>query len=361
MIFVTQVIDPDDPALGIAVSWADALSQRCARLLVIANEVRPTRRELDFEVISLGKEHQHGRARRLAAYQRALFANLRSQKWDAILAHMCPDYATAAAPLAKCARVPILLWCTAATSYTVRLKVAEFVTDHIVTSLPGSYPGRHRSVHVIGHGTTLRAAPDAGSLSMSPPWKILALGRTSPSKGFHRIIDGFAAAVAQGLDATLEIVGPSTTTPEGIHRQSLIAQVEAIGMTDRITIAGPVPSSDVPDLIRSAHLLVNATVDGSGDKVVFEALANHRFVLASSSSFATLLSDFQDVAMFDRDDPSSLAARLLEFERRVLPRYRDVVDVLADRVARHHSVDGWADQVLGIAVHGHSSHRTATT
>jgi hypothetical protein len=70
--------------------------------------------------------------------------------------------------------------------------------------------------------------------------------------------------------------------------------------------------------------------------VVYEAAASCLPALASNPVFDDLL---PAELRFERDDPASLAERLRELDRRRRPELREIV-------ARDHSVDHWADEVL---------------
>src|SRR4051812_47919361 len=77
IVFVTQLVDPDDPVLGFVVAQIEALATRCERLVVIANEVRVDHDALPCRVISLGKEHGAHRLLRGLRYERALLQSTR--------------------------------------------------------------------------------------------------------------------------------------------------------------------------------------------------------------------------------------------------------------------------------------------
>ena len=102
LVFVTQLIDPDDPALGFSSSLVAALAAELDHVDVVANEVRgappfPS----NVRVHSLGKERGAGRLERGWRFERTV-ARLLSDRDDAALfAHMCPDYLTLATPIAK--------------------------------------------------------------------------------------------------------------------------------------------------------------------------------------------------------------------------------------------------------------------
>lgn len=347
LIFVTQVLDRDDPTLGFVVGWASALAVRSRRLVVIANEVRRIPADVPFEVETLGKERGSGRAQRALAYERILTRLFRGDRWSAVVAHMCPVYLTAAAPMAKAYSTPTYLW-YAHPAYTLKLRIAEVLADGILTSLPGAYPGRDGSVHIIGQATDVLGVEPSPRRTGDATLRLLALGRTSPSKGFDHILRGFADATRRGLSATLRIVGPTITSEEASHRKELLKLVSDLGLTGRATVEPPVRSTDVPELLRSTDVLVNAMVDGSGDKVVFEAIAAGRIPVASNRCFLPVVGGLEQRLDFDRDSPLSLADRLIECAALSRSDYEAIAFRLRERVRTDHSLDSWAESVLRI-------------
>jgi hypothetical protein len=70
-------------------------------------------------------------------------------------------------------------------------------------------------------------------------------------------------------------------------------------------------------------------------------------VLASNPVFDELFSGYP--LMFDRDSPESLAERLRWFAGLGDAGRADIGRTLRERVARHHSVDTWADAIIEAA------------
>jgi glycosyltransferase involved in cell wall biosynthesis len=179
--------------------------------------------------------------------------------------------------------------------------------------------------------------------------RLLGLGRTSPSKGFDGLIRSLAKVRADGLDASLRIVGPSTTPSEHRHLVELGRLVDELGVRDAVTITGGVRPDQVPGVIRESSALLNAMISGSADKVVFEAMALGRPVLVANSAFAPLLAGLPLDLSFDRSDESDLAIAI----RRLADAGNDpLVETLRElrlRVEQGHSLEGWADRVMGLA------------
>jgi glycosyltransferase involved in cell wall biosynthesis len=345
VIFVTQVLDPDDPVLGFVPIYLRPLSARVDRLVVIANEVRAVPPDLDAEVLSLGKEHGYGRARRLARYQ-SFLSRYGAGSPSAVMAHMCPIYLSLAAPVGRLHAMRMLLW-FAHPADTWRLRVAERVADAVVTTSPGSYPHPSAKLHCIGQGIDVQTF--AASPATDGPLRLLALGRTSPDKGYPVLIEAVAKVIRRGTPVELRIVGSATTPAEHRHRSELERLVADAGLTGQVIIEAGVPHAEVPELIAGSSVLVNTTVDGSCDKTVFEAAACGRVVLASSRSFEAFLSGLSTYLRYRPGDVDQLADRIVEVGALSLESRRELGLELRDRVVREHSNLHWAEQVAALA------------
>ena len=347
IIFVTQVLDAADPVLGASADLVRALGIKCDGLAVVANEVRAVPSDLDAEVISLGKETGAGRALRWLRYQRAVTRLSRRMRADALLAHMCPVYLNLVAPIAKSLGVRTILW-YAHPARTPGLRLAERLADVVLTSLPGAYPGATRKVVAIGQAIDMQAFPYAEPRVSDGPLRLLALGRTSPSKGYPVAIRGIARACERGVDVRLRIVGPSTTAAERRHRDELRRLIDGLGLKQTITLESEVPRGETRGLLQWCDAVVNTTIPGSGDKAVFEAMATGRPVVVSNPAFASVVSDLPLSLTFSNGNAEELADRIVELTLSKPGHRAELGWELRNRVEQGHSVDHWADGVLGL-------------
>ena len=350
LVFVTQKIDERDPVLGFVPRLVAALADRVDVVTVIANEVTSPLPALpaNVSVASLGKERGASQVARGLRYERLLAGAARRGRADALLAHMCPEYLDLAAPVAKAFRFPLMLW-FAHPARSQALTIADRLADAVLTSLPGAYPIDSEKVHVIGQATDVRGLSPCEERSGAGPFRVVAIGRTSPAKRFDVVIRAAAMTAEKGRDVEVRIVGPSVTHEEERHRDELVALVERLGLGKRVRIVPGVPPVEVRDVICGADVLVNAMVAGSGDKVVFEAAVLGRPVVVSNPAFRDLLADLPLDLTFPEGEASILAERLHTIANADAATLQDVTRTLRDRVQREHSLEHWADAVVQIA------------
>src|ERR671922_2349256 len=109
LLFVTQQVDPDHPALGATVPKIAALARRVDEVVVLADGAVPDALPGNARVRTFGARTKAGRG---ARFETALAAELRGLRGGAAVAHMCPIYAVLAAPLVRPLRIPLVLWYT---------------------------------------------------------------------------------------------------------------------------------------------------------------------------------------------------------------------------------------------------------
>jgi glycosyltransferase involved in cell wall biosynthesis len=333
IVFVTQQVDPASPVLGATVAKIRALAARVEEVAVLADGAVTDALPENCRVHLFRSGTKVGRG---ARFEAALVRELRPRP-AAVIAHMCPIYAVLAAPLARPLGVRIVLWFTHWKASRL-LRAAERVSTAVATVEPRTFPLQSRKVHAIGHGIDL-AEFHCAERHVDGRLELLSLARTSPAKGLETIV----RAVALVPNVRLVQHGPSLTEEERRHRIRLESLVAELGVGDRVEIGNPVPRGAVPALLGHADALVNNMQAGATDKAVYEAAATCLPVLASNPA----LDGFLPAELrFERDDPEGLAARiqsLASVDRAGLGRE------LRDRVERDHSVEGWADRIVGLA------------
>ena len=284
-------------------------------------------------------------------YMRALVPLLLSRRRpDALIAHMCPIYLVLAAPLAKIVRMPLAMWYTH-WAIDWELRVATALADVALSVDRRSYPIDGPKVLGIGHGIDVAqfaardaAPPETGTL------RLLALGRTSPSKGFATLVRACGRVQRDGVELEVAIHGASTTDEERRHRRELEEVIEAEGLTGIVSVGQALPRPQVPALVRGADAVVNTTwsqpAGGALDKVVYEAAACGVPVLACNPYFDEFLGDLPVDLLFASDNDADLARALREFAGADVGRREAAGRELRRRVETGHSIDSWANAVV---------------
>ncbi len=349
IVFLTQAVDVDDAILGATVAKLRALAGRVEELHVICDRVG--RHDLPDNV-SLATWASSSRVARGSRMLAALVPILARRRPDAVIAHMCPIYLVLAAPFAKPLGAKLLIWYT---HWTVdrTLELATRLCDAALSVDVRSYPLASPKVIAIGHGIDAdEFAPRAAAPPAVAPIRLVAIGRTSPSKGFETLLRALELGREQGLDATLELRGPSTTDEERRHRGELEAIAAGPALAGRVQIEAPIPRGEVPELLRGFDAVVNATRGqtrgGALDKAVYEAAACAVPVIACNPHFDDFLAGLPLELHFRSADSADLVRVLVGYAASSTDERTATGAELRRRVEVGHSTETWADGVVRV-------------
>jgi glycosyltransferase involved in cell wall biosynthesis len=343
LVFLTQSVDRSDPVLAATVPKIAALAERVDELEVVAR--RGVAAALPAGV-RLQTFDAPSKLRRALSFAAALSSALHRRP-DAVVAHMIPLYAIAAAALARPRGVRVVLWYTHWKA-PLSLRLAERLVHGVVSVDRRSFPFSSPKLTAIGHGIDVgefpcRAPGADGSL------RLLALGRYSPAKGLDLVLRGLRRALDRGVDASLAAHGLAGNDLEQRHRRELERLVDELGLRERVRVEGPVPRAELPRLFAGVDLLVNNMRAGAPDKVVYEASAGCLPVLASNPVFDELFAGLEPRLSFARESADDLAERLEAFAALDAGDRAELGRALRRRVAERHSVETWAEGILAAA------------
>lgn len=335
---ITQAVDDDDPVLSATVPKLRALAARLEELVVVTG--RAGRHDLppNVRVVSFGASD---RVRRGARYFAAVAPLLARRRVDALLAHMSPIYLVLAAPLARPARVPLLLWYTHPHASRT-LRIASGLASRRLTADATSFPLAVGAVS-IGHGIDVEAFT-CREPAAERPLDVLALGRYSAVKGYESILRATRRAVERGVELTVTIHGPVSNEAERRHRDQLERLRDELGLERHVFLLDPLPPPAARRRLGEADALVSNTRIGSADKAVLEACA---------SCVPPIASTWRDVVpeslRFEAGDEAGLAERLRELAAVPAAERARLGRELRELVAARHSADSWADAVVRVA------------
>jgi glycosyltransferase involved in cell wall biosynthesis len=342
LIFITQVVDRSDPNLGATRAKIAALARRVDEVVVLCDRGGADGLPDNCRVRTFGAARRPQRAFRYVA---VLAEELRGRP-VAVIAHMVPLYAVVAAPLVRMRRVPLMLWYTHWNAHAV-LRLAAIVCTQLLSVDERSFPLFSRKVHGIGHGIDL---DEFACLPPSPtegrPLRVLSLGRYSPPKKLDELIEGVRIARGRGIDVRIDVFGTTGSPVLDAYKRRLEELVSRPEYADFASVGGAIPRTELAPVYAAADIVASDFI--SPDKVVLEACASCRPALASDKSFDQLFKGIEPPLAFERGRPESLADRIQGLAALDDDGRYAIGRELRDRVRRHHSVDTWADAILGL-------------
>jgi len=189
-----------------------------------------------------------------------------------------------------------------------------FFCRHLKNELGLVDPDRvHLNYHGLDPRVLARATlgPRAGGGGDQQTVRIVSIGRLVPTKGHDTVIRALARLVANGVDASLEIVG------SGPLEASLRQEAETAGITDRVHLRGALAFADVLETLEAAdmfclapRLLPGHPPDGIPN-VIAEAMAlGVPVVTTRVSAIPELVEDGVTGRLVEVDDDAALADAL---------------------------------------------------
>lgn len=140
--------------------------------------------------------------------------------------------------------------------------------------------------------------------------RVLSVGRLSPEKGQHGLIQAFAAVRAAGIDAELRILG------DGPERSRLENLIQELGLEGSVTLGGRVPAAQVvAELAQSDVFAISSFMEGL-PVVLMEALAMEVPVVAPAvAGIPELIQHGESGLLFAVSDWQSLSRKLIRILR----------------------------------------------
>jgi len=193
--------------------------------------------------------------------------------------------------------------------------------------------------------TVVRVIPKAIRIASFQPWHeppgepiITYIGRLSPEKGVHVLVQAMADVVRDVPKAKLRLVGVAS---DGEYLQLLRSLIYKYDLNSSIFFWGGVAETDLPSIYQSTQIVAIPSIHESFGRVAIEAMAAGRPVVASA------IEGLEEVVKADEcgvlvpvNDPSQLAAAVVDLLLQPLQAV-EIGKRAADKVKRY----DW-DQVL---------------
>lgn len=342
---ITQKLDPADSILAFTIAWVRALAARVEALEVLCLEAKiaPDALPSNVTVWSMGKERGVGRARRLAAFYRALFRL--APKIDAIFCHMIPRFAYLAAAVAVPFNLPVYLW------YTHRqdnreLRVATALCKQVFSAMPESFPFETPKLIAVGHGIDTALFSPLAVAPVTPPL-IVQVARLMPIKHQGTLLQ--AVAALSDLPLSVAIVGSVPAGQDVGYESQLRDLARTLGVADRVQFTGSLPADAVCGLYRRATAAVNLSPPGLFDKAALESMMVGTPTVVANPAFDGLLRDHAPLLRISAPDNVDGLATALRRLLTLPPAARaDIALDVLGRARIAHSLDGLMDRLVAI-------------
>jgi glycosyltransferase involved in cell wall biosynthesis len=336
VLMLVQQIEESHWLRGFIVRWVRELAAQVEQVQVITLELGQADLPANVTIQTMGKERGYGRLREVIAFYRALARVIRDV--DVIFSHMTPRYTWLAAPLALIFRKPQVLWYTHPQIHW-ELRLATALSRRVVTASETSFPLQTPKLCVLGHGIdTDFFSPTTGRGDLlgrpnTQPY-ILLVGRLTRIKNRTLLL----RALPQ-IEAQVVFIGGTASEADTAYVEELKSLAADLGVADRVTFTGALPTQEVRDWNRQAAIAVNLTPSGSFDKTVLESMATCTPTVVAHHGFDDLLGESASRFRIESpDDLEGLIAQLKDLLNLSAEERLTLMTPIRQRVVAAHSL-----------------------
>lgn len=347
LLMTTQVIDPDHPILGFSHTWASKLAERVEKLYIVALSVGKHSLPENVKVYSLGREHGVNKIGKFFLFQRYVAPLILGRKVDGVFVQQTEINAILAAPYAKLMGTPIIIFKAHSKSLRTSLKIANILIDRALTSTEVAYPLDTPKKMVTGQGIDTDFFSPSPDKKENNPRRVIAVGRLSPIKNYELQIEAINILVNQRGRKNISYHIYGAPDPES-YEKKMFEMVREYGITGYVHFEGATDFRNMPEIYKSCDVLIHSCDTESLDKVVLEAMACSKLAITSIQSYRSELKEYSDLLISRPNDAVDLADKIEGILSLPKNEYDKLGNNLRGIVIRHHNIDHFADQVVGV-------------
>lgn len=284
ILIITQKVDVNDPILGFFHNWLREFSKH-SDITVICLEKGFYDLPNNVNVISLGKEKPTAlfgseKASYIFNFYKAIFKY--RNNYENIFVHMNQEYVILGGLFWKLIGKKIFLWRNHPYG-NIFTKISIFLSDKVFCTSPQSFTAKYKktSIMPVGIDTALFKRNDKINKIKN---SILSLGRISPIKKTHDIINAFNKLDYSEKDYHLNIVG-SALDSDTAYCNNIKNNIRK----SKITWHDSCRNIESVNHYNENELFINLTPSGSLDKTILEAMSSECLVLTSNDYFKNIL------------------------------------------------------------------------
>jgi glycosyltransferase involved in cell wall biosynthesis len=371
LLITTQKVDYTDDNLGFFHDWIKEFAKHCEKVTVICLFKGACDLPANVEVISLGKtkeDYQNGSEGKFARRLNFIFKFYKTiwekrRDYDAVFVHMNPEYVVLGGLFWKITGKKIGLWFTHK-SVKCSLRIAEKFVDEIFTASKESFRLQSGKINVVGHGIDLHKFQISNNKHQinskseilnskqiqNFKFKILTIGRISPSKDYGTLINAIKMLCDEGKGGAIEvkIVGGSGTKEQEEYFEKIKKDVKDKGLDGVIKFIGAVSANETPKFYQDADLFISTSLTGSLDKAVLEAMASGIMVASCNDSVVKdIFGEIENRFGFKKGDSLMLSQKIKDAMAIGQPERMKLGEEMRAIVKRDHEIGGLIQRICG--------------
>ena len=326
LLIYCNKFDETDDLFGFFPSWVYALLSRFEKVIIATPQSGQFKECANLSVNSLGARQSV--FKRLLKFYFMLFQKRR--EYDAAFFLMAPNWLVGSKFILSILGKESILW-YAVWKKTLKLKLAAWLADRIVTSVPEAFPFRTPKLSVVGQGVdTDFFKPDP---SLQKKNDFLFVGRISPIKKLGLIVE----QVVQLDDFKLNIIGSPANDGDEKYLDKIKRTVSLKGAENKVIFHGKIEHDKILPFYQNSEFFVNLTPTGSFDKTTLEAMASGCIILSANLALKRFLS--RELSEKLIIEPNKIAKKIETIKNLSDIEKDEIKKQLRQAVLENHSLD----------------------
>jgi glycosyltransferase involved in cell wall biosynthesis len=338
LLIVTQKVDINDDVLGSFYNWFEEFARYCEKVIIICLYKGEEHFSQNVKVLSLNKEQGGSKLKYLFNFYKYIWRERKN--YDAVFVHMNQEYILLGGLLWKLWGKKISLW-YAHKNIPPSMRFSEKLADVIFTSTRSGFRLSSKKVRVVGQGIdTDKFEIRSAKSETNSEFKIISVGRISPSKNYETLIEAMDILKREGLKIKADIIG-GVGLPEHENYYSKIRQmVREKNLEEVVNFFGPVSNREIIPLLQSSDMFTSMGLTGSLDKAVLEAMACGLVILTCNEALVEVLDKYKykENMIYVKGDYKELADKIKFFSAMDIEERKKIGQDLRNIVVENHSL-----------------------
>jgi len=273
LLIITQKVDLDDPVLGFFHNWIARLAPHFEKVVVIALGVGRHDLPENVKVFSLGKKLEASSQKLVARIKYALnfYRFIFGLEYDSVFVHMNQEYILLGGWFWKLLGKKIFFWRNHPKG-NFWTRIAIWLSNKVFYTSLSSFTAKFKKsvIMPVGINTNLFKPHNLNPIIHN---SILCLGRISPIKNVHLMLETARILREKGIAFTFDIVGDPVNPEDSEYKKKLVNENKDLIGSGHVNFTMGAPNHKTPEIYSSHEIFINLTPSGSMDKTILEAAA----------------------------------------------------------------------------------------
>lgn len=287
LLIITQTVDVDDPVLGFFHNWIEKLAGKFEKVEVICLQKGSYNLPPNVTVHSLGKENLATSYFLLATKLKYIFnffhlCFFSSVNYDSVFVHMNQEYVLLGGIFWRLLSKNVYLWRNHKHG-NLFTRIAVWLSNKVFYTSPESYTAQFANAvqMPVGIDTDLFREGKTKRSKNS----ILSLGRISPVKNVHLMLEAAKVLKDRGMQFNLDVYGDPINSGDMEYKKKLVEDNKDLIGGGIVNFHTGVSNYKSSEIYNSYEIFINLTSSGSFDKTILEAISCGCIPIIMNKSF----------------------------------------------------------------------------